>query len=216
MNYLLNLSPMFAGVSDSDSEKMYNCLGAKKKTFSAGDVIFSCGDGTDFIGIIARGGATLQRTDMLGGKYVLDTLTGGDVFGEMAAFLNPMGDDVSITAKSECEVIFISRDRVTRPCGKVCECHTTMLRNLIGMISQRAMRLSERVEVISNRSIREKLRYFFLLEVKKQGGRTITLPFSASALADYICADRSAMMREMAAMKRDGLIDYERRRVTVL
>ncbi|MBQ1333830.1 MAG: winged helix-turn-helix domain-containing protein, partial [Clostridia bacterium] len=54
------------------------------------------------------------------------------------------------------------------------------------------------------------------LEVKKQGGRTITLPFSASALADYICADRSAMMREMAAMKRDGLIDYERRRVTVL
>ena len=41
---------------------------------------------------------------------------------------------------------------------------------------------------------------------------TDLLPFSSSALAEYICADRSAMMRELASMKRDGIVNSERRK----
>ena len=37
-----------------------------------------------------------------------------------------------------------------------------------------------------------------------------------SALADYICVDRSAMVREISKMKKDGLIDSDRRKITLL
>ena len=50
----------------------------------------------------------------------------------------------------------------------------------------------------------------------KNGSDTFELPFSMSALADYICVDRSAMVREISKMKKDGLIDSDRRKITLL
>ena len=47
-------------------------------------------------------------------------------------------------------------------------------------------------------------------------GNTFDLPFSISALADYICSDRSAMMREMKNMRQNGLIDADGRKITLL
>ena len=40
-----------------------------------------------------------------------------------------------------------------------------------------------------------------------------TLPFSQTRLADYICVDRSAMVRELKHMTEEGLIEIERRNV---
>ncbi|MDE6997563.1 MAG: helix-turn-helix domain-containing protein, partial [Oscillospiraceae bacterium] len=39
------------------------------------------------------------------------------------------------------------------------------------------------------------------------------IPFTLSALADYISADRSAMMRELKKMREEGLVAIEGRRV---
>ncbi len=46
------------------------------------------------------------------------------------------------------------------------------------------MALSERVEVLSRRTIREKLSAYFLLQALKAGGREFCLPFSYSALGN--------------------------------
>ena len=38
---------------------------------------------------------------------------------------------------------------------------------------------------------------------------------SRTALAEYLCTDRSAMTRELAHMKAEGLIDYDKRQFTL-
>ena len=42
------------------------------------------------------------------------------------------------------------------------------------------------------------------------------LPFSLLKLANYLCIDRSAMMREIKKMKEEELIAIEGKRVTLL
>lgn len=42
------------------------------------------------------------------------------------------------------------------------------------------------------------------------------LPFSLSALAEYISADRSAMMRELKKLREENIIHTENHRVTLL
>ena len=64
-------------------------------------------------------------------------------------------------------------------------------------MTEKAAALSERVEVLSRRSIREKLLCYFGLLAGQRQRQSVQLPFSLSALADYISADRSAMMREL-------------------
>ena len=40
-----------------------------------------------------------------------------------------------------------------------------------------------------------------------------TMPFSQTRLADYICVDRSAMLRELKKMSVEGIIDIDKRNV---
>ena len=39
---------------------------------------------------------------------------------------------------------------------------------------------------------------------------------SRTALAEYLCVDRSAMTRELAHMRDEGLLRFEKRRFTLL
>lgn len=86
---------------------------------------------------------------------------------------------------------------------------------MLRLISDKAQALSERVDVLSRRSIREKLLCYFHQLSEKAGSRTFQLPFSLSMLADYIATDRSAMMREMKRMKEEGVLRSEGRRITL-
>ena len=42
------------------------------------------------------------------------------------------------------------------------------------------------------------------------------MPFSFTTLADYICCDRSAMMRELGQMKEEGLVSIDKREVKMI
>ena len=57
--------------------------------------------------------------------------------------------------------------------------------------------------------------YFSMLSAKA-GSSYFPLPFSQTSLADYICVDRSAMMRELKRMNEDGLIETDRRNIKLL
>ena len=69
--------------------------------------------------------------------------------------------------------------------------------------------------MLSRRSIRDKLLCYFSLQQAKNGG-SFTLPFSLSALADYISTDRSAMMRELKKLRDGGVVRVEGRKVEIL
>ena len=46
--------------------------------------------------------------------------------------------------------------------------------------------------------------------------KTFTLLFSLTDLADFLCVDRSAIMRELKLLKEDGFIDRTGNRITLL
>jgi CRP-like cAMP-binding protein len=91
-----------------------------------------------------------------------------------------------------------------------------LVQNMLRLISEKAQSLSERVDVLSRRSIREKLLCYFRQLSEKTGSSTFTLPFSLSTLADYIATDRSAMMRELKRLREEGLLRSDGRRFTLL
>ena len=93
--------------------------------------------------------------------------------------------------------------------------HSRMVENMFHLVADKATALSERVEVLSRRSIRDKLLCYFSLLAARAGGSGFSLPFSLSALADYISADRSAMMRELKKMREEHLLALDGRAVTL-
>ena len=208
-------SPLLEDVSPQEYQTMHACLGVYEQSFRPDDVIYDFGDGRRMLGIVSQGSAVVERIDREGGRAILEHLGPGGVFGEMMMFKAAGDDSVVVRAAAPTRVSFLRSEAVMRRCEHACACHSRMVENLFRLVTEKATSLSERVEVLSRRSIREKLLRYFQLQAAKGHGPSFQLPFSLSALADYISADRSAMMRELKKMREEMLVTITGRQVTL-
>lgn len=207
---------LFKGTDESDCQKMLECFRGNKRFFEAGEVVCDYGTQNAKVGILEEGIVNIVRIDVFGNQAILDRIEEGGIFGEMIAFATV--DDSSIFAMCEKDafITFVDYREFSKRCSKACACHTVVVENMFRLVAEKAYQLSERIEVLSNRSIREKLLCFFHIQCMKTEKNSFLLPFSFSDLADHICVDRSAMMREIKKMKNDLLIEAQGRMITVI
>ena len=78
------------------------------------------------------------------------------------------------------------------------------------------MNRNERIKILEQKQIRNKLLAFFEIEQKKTRLNYITLPFSFKDLADYIAVNRSSMFREIKNLKDEGFINVKGKKITLL
>ena len=79
-------------------------------------------------------------------------------------------------------------------------------------MAKKTLSLGERIQLLSRRTTREKLMYYFRLESARRGGE-FTLPMSHTRLAEYLCVDRSAMVRELKRLTDDGLVRVDGKKI---
>lgn len=212
----LGKSPLFQGISHEEYQAMVACFRAVRKVFRAEELICDLSDvKNDRIGIIERGEAAVIRVDEMGISTVMEELRLGGVFGQSLAFAGSVNDSVQVVARTTCEVLFIDYPHIFKRCERACTHHSILVQNMLRLIAEKAQGLSERVDVLSRRSIREKLLCYFRQLADKTGDDCFTLPFSLSTLADYIATDRSAMMRELKHLREEGIVTSEGRTFTL-
>jgi len=88
--------------------------------------------------------------------------------------------------------------------------------NLLKIISRKTLALDQKVEVISKRTIREKLSCYLNYEMEKNGAQVFEIPFSRGKLAEYLSVDRSAMSRELSRMRDEGILEFTRRQFEII
>lgn len=207
---------LFSEISFQEYELIRTCLKAREVSFRPGDTICSFGEPEKYVGILVSGSASTIRYEMNGARTILEHLGPQDIFGEVFSFQSTFYESIFVVCDRSCNVLFIDYDHILRPCAKACSCHHQLIQNMLQTISEKAILLSERIEVLSKRSIREKLlRYFFHLS-KQFSSSTVEIPFSMVDLADYLSVDRSAMTRELKKMREDGLLTTDHRTVHLL
>ena len=75
---------------------------------------------------------------------------------------------------------------------------------------------NERIQILTKKTIRNKLLAYFEMMRKKNNSINIYLPFNFIDLAAYIAVDRSAMSRELGILKEEGFIKITGKRITLL
>ena len=76
--------------------------------------------------------------------------------------------------------------------------------------------INERVQILSNNSIRNKLLAYFKIMSKRSKSKIRYLPFTFTDLADYLAINRSAMTRELKLLKEEGFIEISTRKIKLL
>jgi len=209
----LKKSPLFHDISYQDYQELLTCFQAVQRSFRADELIYDFT--TDAVGVVERGQASLIRIDEEGVSTVLEDLGAGGVFGKTLAFAGSTGDSLEVVCRRPCDVVFIDYTHILSRCGNACRRHSILVQNMLQLMADKAQALSCRVDVLSRRSIREKLMCYFRQLSQEAGGPTFTLPFSLSTLADYIATDRSAMMRELKRLREEGSVRSDGRQFTL-
>ena len=193
---------------------MLECFRGREQSFPPLGVVADYGEESEEVGLLLRGQAELIRIDAEGNRTLLEHLEEGDVFGRQLLGGSGGEDSVCVVAEEPCRVLFLNFLRLVGRCPNACAKHTRLEQNMIRLVTGKVQSLGERVEVLSRRTIREKLLCYFSLQRGKYGNG-FQLPFSLSKLADYISADRSAMMRELKKLREEGRIAMDHRRITL-
>ena len=209
-------SPLFQNISYEEYLRMLTCFQAVQKSFRPEDMIYDfSAPKNNAVGIIERGTAQLIRIDAEGVSTVMEELGPGGVFGQTLAFAGSGEDSLEVICRTPCDVLFIDYPHILKRCENACTHHSILVQNMLRLMADKAQALSERVDVLSRRSIREKLLCYFRQLAEKTGGGTFTLPFSLSTLADYIATDRSAMMRELKRLREEEVVYSDGRNFTL-
>ena len=210
MKYDCSQLPIFANIDSASIEALLSCTGARTAKYARGELIFLENDDIRSIGVVLSGSVCMIKEDRDGNRTLLVTIKERELFGESFACRIDCGSEVSFEAASPCEVMFLPFNRVLHTCSLACAFHHRLIENMVQIIAGKNQRLMEKIEIVSQKTLRGKLKLFLELESARRGSRSFELDMNRSELAEYLCADRSAMTRELGAMREEGLIAFER------
>ena len=133
-----------------------------------------------------------------------------ELFGETFACGSDSLSVVTFMVSEAAKILFMPFDRVMHSCTMACQFHHRLIENMVKIIADKNRDLMRKVDVVSKRTIREKLLAYLSIQAQVQNSRYFEIPLGRVELAENLCVDRSALTRELAKMKADGLIDYDK------
>ena len=203
-------TPLFAGIAPEDRVTMLGCIGYHIGTFSKGDIVAFEAEKIRHVGVVLSGSVDMIKEDVWGNRTMLVRIGKDQVFGETFACGQDNLSLVTFAVSEDARILFIPFDRAMRNCTMSCDFHHRLIENMVGIIANKNRDLMKKVEVVSKRSIREKLLAYLSIQAQNQQSRYFEIPLGRLELAEYLCVDRSALTRELAKMKEEGLLDYDR------
>ena len=206
----LSQNELFGKIEKKDILSMLQCLGAKKNAYKKNEIIFLAGDNVPGVGVILRGNIQIVQDDIAGNQTIVGQFIAGQLFAETIICTGSAQSPVTATALNDCEVLFLQLKRLVTTCPSACSFHAQLIENMLHIMAAKNMYITKKNRLLSQRTIHEKLRRFFMDNIEEQGSYKFRLAFSRNQLADYLCVDRSALSRELSKMRGQGMIQFSK------
>ncbi|MDD5932040.1 MAG: Crp/Fnr family transcriptional regulator [Oscillospiraceae bacterium] len=199
--------PLFAGIRREELTSMLDCLGGKTVEISKGAPVFLEGDPAQFVGVVLSGAIQILRDDYYGNRSVMTAVEPGELFGEAFSCAGIKTLPVSAIALKNSTVLLLDCKHVLTVCPKACQFHNQLVNNLLRVMARKNLALSQKIQVMSHKTTKEKLMAYLLDQAKRKQSPEFVIPYDRQALADYLGVERSAMSAEISKLKKAGIID---------
>lgn len=206
---------LFRGLREDEIEPMLHCLGAYRKTFAKGALVYRAGECVTHIGLVLSGGVNSVMNNYWSDSNIFGHMGPGQIFADAYAAIPGKELLVDIMACEPTEVLFLNTTKVMTTCPSACTFHNRAIRNLLQICAERNLCLSRRMLHISFKSIRNRLLSYLTDQEVENGKSEFTIPFSRQELANYLNVERSALSNELSKMQKDGLLSYHKNQFTL-
>ena len=213
---ILKKCPLFKDIEEEDLLRMLTCLGARVEYFDKKYTVFSEGSPAKYIGIVLSGSVQVVQVDFDGNRSILSEMNASEVFAEAFACAELSYLPVSVMMDEPGEIMLIECAHVLHTCTNHCGFHQRLIFNLMKDLALKTIFFHQRMEITSKRTTREKLMAYLHMQAKKAGSVSFAIPFDRQELADFLEVDRSGLSSEIGKLKKEGVIEAEKNRFTIL
>lgn len=182
------------------------------RRYDEGQIIFMHESSCEYMGVVLEGAVSVERIDAQGNQLLVATMTLGDSFGANLLFATKPFFPMTVLAAKPTWVLLLHRDCVL----DLMRDKPVFLRSFLALLSDRTVVLSEKIHEIALRSIRDQVLMYLKAASERQGSRRVVLEVSKKELASRFGIWRTSLSRELDKMRREGLIEYDARTITLL
>ena len=195
---------------------LLQCLNAQEKHLTKGDLLFPRGNILTHPGIVLSGNIHIVQEDYWGNHTILTSIQSGGLFGESFACAKKAPLCISASAVSDSTILFIDYARILTTCSSACEFHTTLIQNLVQILANKNIHLTQKMEHITKKTTRGKVLSYLSECVAAYGKNVFEIPFNRQELADFLSVERSALSNTLCKMRDSGEIKFHKNKFTLL
>ncbi len=206
MQYLESIinSGLLNELKKSDYMDAFEQLKISGRNYKPGEPIFFEGDLIDKFCIIQKGSVRSEKTYLNGEVHIVDLFEEGSIFGLAFAASRSRVSALDFIANENCEIVFVSMHSIQKS-----RFSSEMNRSITYMLADSNIKTSNKVEILAERGLRDRILVFLHILQAKSGTDTVTIRMSREQLAQYLCVNRSALSNELSKMKKEGIIDFK-------
>ena len=203
MQYLESIidSGLLNELKKSDYMDAFEQLKISGRSYKPGETIFFEGDIIDKFCIIRKGSVRSEKTYLNGEVHIVEIFEEGSLaFAVSRSRISAL----DFITNEDCEIVFVSMHSIQKS-----RFAREMNKAITYMLADHSIKLSNKVEILAERGLRERVMVYLHILQAKSGTDTVSIRMSREQLAQFLCVNRSALSNELSKMKKDGIIDFK-------
>ena len=199
------------GLPEEQNKSLLSQIHFQIKSFEKDEVVVHADDEVKNLYIVLSGSVRGEMIDYSGKTIKIEDIEAPRPLAAAFLFGKENRFPVTVTTNKKAELLAIPVPEFL----KLLQLNTRLLRNYLNSISTRAQFLSQKLQFLSFKTIKEKVAHF-LLQKADDKFHSFELKNTQQQLADMFGVTRPSLARVLSEMQHDQLIKIEKRTVTLL
>ena len=212
--YSLRKCYLFDGIKDEQLADAIKLLNGRIKKVVKDDYIVQLGGTIQYAGLLLKGKIESSFQNENFDQITMHTFTGGYLFGEGLVINHANNSPVQVRAVEDSVVLFIDLEMIYAAADNS-PVRNILARNLIKSLAKKNLILNQKVRILSQKSLRDRI-FIYLRTLPKDKDGYVKIPFTQTALAEYLGVNRSALSRELGRMQNEGLLVIDGKRIKII
>lgn len=202
---------LFGSFTKDELSLMFRSSRYRIRQYDKGQIIHLQNEHCNSMGIILDGSVSVQKIDENGSVLIISVFLHGDILGANLIFSHRNTYPMTVAAQSKAVVLHMDRELIL----ELCQRNVSFMIGFMTAISDRTLVLADKIDAISLKTIRQCVLDYLKYECYLQKSNTVTLGISKKDFADRLGVQRTSLSRELNKMRKDGLIEYDARTITL-
>lgn len=193
-----------------------------------GEIVENEGNNCDGIGVLLQGKLALQKYTSSGDFATISLIEEGEMYGEDLLFGTVNQFPMTIEAVTNSKILYIPKSILI----PLLQNNYFLNQNFIKILSDKVSLQNERISLLSQKTLRQKIAFYILELYKKQkkekdllklkqprahiNDLDIELPVSKEVISRLLAMPRPSFSRELINMERDGFIKVDGRSISII